>query len=47
MSKTPEQMKDKMAGKANKLAGKLGDKDKQAEVAAKFGGDKEGEEQKE
>ena len=43
MSKTPEQMKDKMAGKANKLAGKLGDKDKQEEVAAKFG-DKEGEE---
>ena len=35
MSKTPEQMREKMAGKAIKLAGKVGDQQKQKEVADK------------
>jgi len=45
MSKTPEQMRKKMAGKATKLAGKVGDEESQKKVAEKFS-DKKEEEQK-
>lgn len=46
MSKTPEQMREKMAGKVNKLAGKLGTEQKQEEVAAKFATEKKEEQGK-
>lgn len=41
MSKTKQQMIDKMAPKAGKLAGKLGGEKKQKEVAVKFAQKKE------
>ena len=44
MSKTPEQMRKKMASKSDKLAGKLGGESKQQEVAEKFAAEQKEEE---